>query len=122
MRILGSFSFLTGIRIWGMGPFCCFCLLGTVLTVIIQSSSATMALTLIMTAEGWIPFELAAAMVLGENIGTTITANLAAIVANFQAKRTARAHLIFNLIGVAMDAHPILSFFKHDQLANSAFR
>jgi phosphate:Na+ symporter len=53
-----------------------------------------------MTAEGWIPFELAAAMVLGENIGTTITANLAAIVANFHAKRTARAHLIFNILGV----------------------
>ena len=59
-----------------------------------------MALTLIMTAEGWIPFELAAAMVLGENVGTTITANLAAMIANFQAKRTARAHLVFNLIGV----------------------
>lgn len=77
-----------------------FLLIGTLLTIIIQSSSATMALTLIMTAQGWIPFELAAAMVLGENIGTTITANLAAIVANYHAKRTARAHLIFNLIGV----------------------
>ena len=74
--------------------------IGTLLTIIIQSSSATMALTLIMTAQGWIPFDLAAAMVLGENIGTTITANLAAIVANFHAKRTARAHLIFNIIGV----------------------
>ncbi|RZW45893.1 MAG: Na/Pi cotransporter family protein, partial [Flavobacteriaceae bacterium] len=77
-----------------------FLMIGTILTVVIQSSSATMALTLIMTAEGWIPFELAAAMVLGENIGTTITANLAAIVANYHAKRTARAHLIFNLLGV----------------------
>ncbi|MBT8270299.1 MAG: Na/Pi cotransporter family protein, partial [Bacteroidia bacterium] len=77
-----------------------FLLIGTILTVVIQSSSATMALTLIMCAEGWIPFELAAAMVLGENIGTTITANLAALVANFQAKRTAMAHLIFNIIGV----------------------
>ncbi len=77
-----------------------FLLIGTILTVVIQSSSATMALTLIMTAQGWIPFEMAAAMVLGENIGTTITANLAALVANFHAKRTARAHLIFNIIGV----------------------
>ncbi len=77
-----------------------FLFIGTVLTVVIQSSSATMALTLIMTAQGWIPFELAVAMVLGENVGTTITANLAAIVANYQAKRTARAHLIFNLLGV----------------------
>ena len=77
-----------------------FLLIGTVLTVVIQSSSATMALTLIMTAQGWIPFELAAAMVLGENVGTTITANLAAIIGNYKAKQTARAHLIFNLLGV----------------------
>ena len=77
-----------------------FLLIGTILTLIIQSSSATMALTLIMTAQGWIPFELAAAMVLGENIGTTITANIAAIVGNYQAKRTARAHFIFNVLGV----------------------
>ncbi|WP_439152915.1 Na/Pi cotransporter family protein [Winogradskyella sp.] len=77
-----------------------FLLIGTVLTVVIQSSSATMALTLIMTAQGWIPFELAAAMVLGENVGTTITANLAAIIGNYKAKQTARAHLIFNLMGV----------------------
>jgi phosphate:Na+ symporter len=77
-----------------------FLFIGTVLTLIIQSSSATMALTLIMTAQGWIPFEMAAAMVLGENIGTTITANIAAMVANFHAKRTARAHLVFNIIGV----------------------
>ncbi len=77
-----------------------FLLIGTVLTVVLQSSSATMALTLVMCYEGWIPFEMAAAMVLGENIGTTITANLAALVANLNAKRTARAHLIFNLLGV----------------------
>ena len=77
-----------------------FLFIGTLLTLIIQSSSATMALTLIMTAQGWIPFELAAAMVLGENIGTTITANMAAVVANYHAKRTARAHLLFNIIGV----------------------
>ncbi|MCP4272773.1 MAG: Na/Pi cotransporter family protein [Gammaproteobacteria bacterium] len=77
-----------------------FLLIGTILTVVIQSSSATMALTLVMTYEGWIPFDMAAAMVLGENIGTTITANLAALVANRNAKRTARAHLIFNLLGV----------------------
>lgn len=77
-----------------------FLFIGTVLTVVIQSSSATMALTLVMTAQGWIPYEMAAAMVLGENVGTTVTANLAAMVANFRAKRAARAHLIFNLIGV----------------------
>ncbi len=93
-------EFLTRFTDWGYGSVIIFMLIGTLLTIVIQSSSATMALTLIMTAEGWIPFELAAAMVLGENIGTTITANLAALVANYHAKRTARAHLVFNLIGV----------------------
>ncbi len=77
-----------------------FLLIGTTLTLIVQSSSATMALTLLMTHQGWIPFDMAAAMVLGENIGTTITANLAAIVSNYHAKRAARAHLVFNLLGV----------------------
>lgn len=93
-----------------------FMFIGTLLTVIIQSSSATMALTLIMTAQGWIPFELAAAMVLGENIGTTITANLAAIVANYHAKRTARAHLIFNILGVVWMLilfYPFLRFIEY---------
>ena len=94
-------EFLTRYTDLGFWSVLIFLFIGTLLTVIIQSSSATMALTLIMTAQGWIPFELAAAMVLGENIGTTITANIAAIVANFHAKRTARAHLLFNLIGVA---------------------
>lgn len=93
-------SFLAQYTDLGFLSILLFLLIGTILTIVIQSSSATMALTLIMTAQGWIPFELAAAMVLGENVGTTITANLAAIVANYQAKRTARAHLIFNLIGV----------------------
>ena len=93
-------EFLTHYTDLGYISILLFLLIGTILTVVIQSSSATMALTLIMTAQGWIPFELAAAMVLGENVGTTITANLAALVANYQAKRTARAHLIFNLIGV----------------------
>lgn len=96
----GILEFLSRYTDLGYLSILLFLLIGTILTVVIQSSSATMALTLIMTAEGWIPFEMAAAMVLGENIGTTITANLAAIVANYQAKRTARAHLIFNLIGV----------------------
>ena len=77
-----------------------FLAIGTVLTLIVQSSSATMALTLIMCHEGWIPFDMAAAMVLGENIGTTITANLAAIVANYNAKRAARAHFITQTLGV----------------------
>lgn len=93
-------TFLSRYTDLGYGSYFIFMLIGTVLTVIIQSSSATMALTLVMCANGWIQFDMAAAMVLGENIGTTITANLAAMVANTSAKRAARAHLIFNVFGV----------------------
>lgn len=77
-----------------------FVLFGCILTVIIQSSSATVALTMTLLASGAIPFEAAAAMVLGENIGTTITAELAATVGNVHAKRTARIHSTFNVTGV----------------------
>ena len=73
---------------------------GTVLTLILQSSSATMAITLIMLSMGWIPFPMACAMVLGENIGTTITANIASSVGNPSAKRAALSHTIFNVFGV----------------------
>jgi len=96
-----TLNFLSSFTDLGFLSVLIFVVVGTLLTIIIQSSSATMALTLVMTYNGLISFELAAAMVLGENIGTTITANLAAIVANVSAKRTARAHLIFNLFGVA---------------------
>jgi phosphate:Na+ symporter len=74
--------------------------IGTVITIVVQSSSAAMALTLVMCNNGWIPFETAAAMVLGENIGTTITAELASLVGNVHAKRSARIHSMFNIIGV----------------------
>ena len=77
-----------------------FVLVGTVLTLILQSSSATVALTLIILNMGWIQFDMAAAMVLGENIGTTITANIAAAVGNVNAKRAALAHTVFNVFGV----------------------
>ncbi len=93
-------SFLANYTDLGYGSFFIFLFIGTLLTVVIQSSSATIALTLVMASNGWIGFETAAALVLGENIGTTITANLAASVANVSAKRAARAHLIFNSIGV----------------------
>ena len=75
-------------------------IIGTLLTIAVQSSSAAMAITLIMCDNGWIPFDLAAAIVLGENIGTTITANLAALVGNAHAKRAALAHFVFNVFGV----------------------
>ena len=84
----------------GFGSVIIFLVFGTVLTLILQSSSATMAITLIMLSMGWIPFNMACAMVLGENIGTTITANIAASVGNTQAKRAAMSHTIFNLFGV----------------------
>ena len=77
-----------------------FLLIGTILTIIVQSSSATVAITLIMCSRGWIGFESAAAMIMGENIGTTITANMAAFSANISAKRAAFAHLMFNVLGV----------------------
>ena len=77
-----------------------FLSIGTILTMIVQASAATMAITLIMCANGWISLELGAALVLGENIGTTITANLAALTANTQAKRAALAHFVFNVFGV----------------------
>ena len=87
-----------------------FLLIGTVLTVIIQSSSATVAITLIMCSRGWIGFESAAAMVMGENIGTTITANIAAWSANVSAKRAAFSHLLFNVLGVVWMLF-VFSFF-----------
>lgn len=92
----------------GFGSVLIFLAFGTVLTLVLQSSSATMAITLIMLSMGWIPFDMACAMVLGENIGTTITANIAASVGNTQAKRAAISHTIFNLFGVVW----ALIFFK----------
>ena len=76
-----------------------FVFIGAFVTIIVQSSSAAMALTLVLCTKG-LPFEFAAAIVLGENIGTTVTANIAAIIGNIHAKRAALAHLIFNLFGV----------------------
>ena len=84
----------------GFGSVLIFLVFGTLLTLVLQSSSATMAITLIMLSMGWIPFTMACAMVLGENIGTTITANIAASVGNTQAKRAAMSHTIFNVFGV----------------------
>ena len=79
-----------------------FVLVGAVLTMIVQASAATMAITLIMCANGWISFELGAALAMGQNIGTTITANLAALTGNTQARRAAMAHLLFNVFGVVV--------------------
>ena len=77
-----------------------FVALGAIVTVVIQSSSAAMALTMTMVGAGIIPFEVACAMILGENIGTTITAEIASMIGNVHAKRSARIHSLFNVIGV----------------------
>jgi len=109
-EVLASLSQYTS---GGFGSIVLFLFIGTVLTLVVQSSSATMALTILMTHEGWLPFDMAAAMVIGQNLGTTITANLAALVANYQAKRAARAHLIFNLLGLVLLTpllYPLLNF------------
>ena len=90
-------SHLTG---FGVGSILIFMVTGACMTLMLQSSAATMAITMVLVANGYIPFEMAAAMVLGENIGTTITSNIAASVANVSAKRTARAHMLFNVFGV----------------------
>lgn len=76
-------------------------MIGAVLTVIVQSSSATIGITLALATTGLLSFEASVALILGENIGTTITANLAAIGTNLAARRTAFAHFLFNSIGTA---------------------
>ena len=99
---------------------------GALLTIIIQSSSAAMTLTFVMTANGWIPFEVAAAMILGENIGTTVTAELASMVGNVHAKRSARIHSLFNLIGVSWMVFlvpyvlPWITWFSVDVMGNAS--
>ncbi len=93
-------SFLGHFTGYGFGSVLIFLAVGAVLTVVLQASSATMAITMLLATSGLIGFDLAAAMVLGENIGTTITANMAASVGNTSAKRAARAHTLFNVFGV----------------------
>ena len=96
----GMMSFFGSINGFGFWSILLFLVAGAVLTIVLQASSATMAITMLLAASGLIDFKLAVAMVLGENIGTTITANIAAAVANTSAKRAARAHTIFNIVGV----------------------
>ena len=93
-------QFLTSYTDLGALSLLIFILIGMILTVIVQSSSAAMVITITMAFKGWIDFPTSAALVLGQNIGTTVTAYLASLGANYHAKRTARAHLIFNVIGV----------------------
>lgn len=94
---LDFIAYFSNLGLWGLPVYV---IVGTLLTIIVQSSSAAMALTIVLCDKGLIPFEMAAGIILGENIGTTITANLAALVANVHAKRAARAHFIINVFGV----------------------
>ncbi len=96
----GTQQFISDLGQYGFFSTVLMVIVGTLLTILVQSSSAAIAITLTLCAKGLIPFEMAAAIVLGENIGTTITANIAAVVGNTAAKRAARAHLIFNIMGV----------------------
>ncbi len=93
------FAFLKEYASMGISSILIFLAVGIVLTMVIQSSAATFAITLIMCTKGWITFDLACAMVLGSNIGTTITPILASMSGNVAAKRTAMGHLLFNLLG-----------------------
>ncbi len=95
------FAFLQQYSSMGYGSVLIFLAVGIVLTMVIQSSAATFAITLIMCSKGWIDFNLACALVLGSNIGTTITPILASMSGNVAAKRTAMGHLLFNVLGCA---------------------
>jgi phosphate:Na+ symporter len=93
-------AFLQGWSDLGYLSVITFIIVGSLLTVVVQSSSAAMTITITMAFRGWISFPIAAAIVLGENIGTTVTAFLASLPMAATAKRAARAHMIFNIIGV----------------------
>lgn len=95
--LLEGIASLSGFGFWSI---LLFIVIGTVLTCLVQSSSAMMAITLLMCYNGMLGTEMAIALVMGQNIGTTITANIAAAVANTAGKRAARAHLVFNVVGV----------------------
>jgi len=94
---LNALGTLSGFGFWSI---LLFIVIGALLTCLVQASAAMMAITLVMCYNGWIGFDVAVALVMGQNIGTTITANLAALVANTAGKKAARAHLVFNVVGV----------------------
>lgn len=118
----GILEFLTKANNFGVISIIFFVLFGMIIAAVFQSSSAAMVFTLSFSAVGVIDFPLAAAMVVGENIGTTITANLAAIIANEQAKKAARIHFLFNLIGAVLVLSVFPLFLKGvDSIIQSSF-
>lgn len=102
-------NFLTGLSGWGYGSYFLFLLIGGILTCAVQSSAAIMAITMTLCSTGALPIDMGIALVMGENIGTTITSNVVAMSASVQAQRAARAHLIFNLFGVVW----VLCIYKY---------
>lgn len=97
--LLQGIASLSGYGFWSV---LLFVAIGAGLTCIVQASAAMMAITLVMCYNGWMGLDMAIALVMGQNIGTTITANLAAMVAGTAGKRAARAHLVFNVVGVVV--------------------
>ncbi|MBK9981404.1 MAG: Na/Pi cotransporter family protein [Saprospiraceae bacterium] len=93
-------SFLGHLADHGLISILIYIFIGIVFTALIQSSSAAIALTLTMCINGWLPFDIGAAMVLGENVGTTITTEIASWAGNSASKKAARIHVLFNVIGV----------------------
>lgn len=116
--MMSFFAHFTG---FGFGSKLIFLLAGAILTIVLQASSATMAITMLLATSGLIDFPLACSMVLGENIGTTITANMAASVGNTSAKRAARAHTVFNVFGVIWVLAVFRPFLKLVGLIMEAF-
>ncbi len=109
----GMLEFVRNWTSMGYGSVLIFFAIGIVLTMVVQSSAATFAITLIMCSQGWISFELGCAIILGGNIGTTITPILASLSGNLAAKRTAMGHVLFNVIGsiiVLAIFHPFNAF------------
>jgi len=104
----GVRTFLSSLSGHGIWSIFLFMIAGAAITLMLQSSATATAITMVLVAQGYIPFSMATAMVLGSNLGTTVTSNIAASVANVNAKRTARAHFLFNLFGVIM----ALALFK----------
>lgn len=107
--LLHGLASLSGYGFWSV---LLFVAIGAVMTCMVQASAATMAITLLMLHNGWIGLDVAIALVMGENIGTTVTANIAATVAGIAGKRAARAHFVFNVLGVTLTLilfRPILS-------------
>ena len=111
--LLHGIASLSGYGFWSV---LLFVAIGAVLTCIVQASAAMMAITLVMCYNGWMGLDMAIALVMGQNIGTTITANLAAIVAGTAGRRAARAHLVFNVVGVVITLiffRPIVGLILH---------